>query len=637
MKRKNNIVNAPEKNAPEQRKDGMNIRAASIELVRAEGDTPASVRMSVSSETPVLTYTEFNERYQQIYEVLDHDEGSIDMTRCKDGLVILDRHFGDQVGLMPVSIKERKLGGNVEFCTGARAQEIATDAAKGLRRNVSVGYRVNAESYRVEGDKDGIPVVRAMSWMPYEASFEPVPADINVGYGRSENNTAENAATKGNRAMKEEVKLDADAVVEIYRLARAFDVTPGEADEHIKSGKSVEDFRALALKKAEADKVETTRLLAEAKTRKVEPPAKVPPKVVLDSREQAQVVKRFSVFKVLRNLAGIGKEDIGFEREISDEISKRSGRSAQGIIIPHCAPIGMRADPFLKGGNGSNFVATDLLIAQFIDVLRTKMVLAQAGVTTLSGLVGDVAIPKGGAITGGWVDGENGAGTEGKPTVKQVTGTPHTASGWTDISRRLLLQSGIDVEMFVQNELIQTLARLIEVAALHGTNANGQPKGLINQDDVNNPTVTVDAPTRAQMITFLTQIMSDNADMNGQAWIMRASGMGLLANRPNGSVVIENIAETENVGGGPLAGFLLDLATKTMLGYPVHVTQNVADTHIFFGAWNQLILALWSGVDLTIDPYSNSTTGAVRIVALQDCDVMCRHGQAFAYNDTLTS
>jgi len=201
----------------------------------------------------------------------------------------------------------------------------------------------------------------------------------------------------------------------------------------------------------------------------------------------------------------------------------------------------------------------------------------------------------------------------------------------------LLLQSGIDVEMFVQNELIQTLARLIEVAALHGTNANGQPKGLVSQTGVNNPTVTVDAPTRAQMITFLTQIMSDNADMNGQAWIMRANGMGLLANRPNGSVVIENIAETENVGGGPLAGFLLDLATKTMLGYPVHVTQNVADTHIFFGAWNQLILALWSGVDLTIDPYSNSTTGAVRIVALQDCDVMCRHGQAFAYNDTLTS
>jgi len=630
-------MKTPQKNKQDndQRKDGMNIRAASVELIRAEGDKPASVRMSVSSETPVLTYVEFNERWQQVYEVLDHSDGSVDMTRCKDGLVILDRHFGDQVGLMPVSIKDRKLGGNVEFCTGARAQEIAADAGKGLRRNVSVGYRVNTASYRIEGDKDGIPVVRAMSWMPYEASFEPVPADINVGYGRSENNTAENAATKGSRTMKEEVKLDAEAVVEIYRLARAFDMTPGEADEHIKSGKSVEDFRAMALKKAEADKVEMSRKLTEAQTRKPEPPAKVNPAVVLDSKERADVAKRFSVFKVLRSLAGIGKEDIAYEREVSDEIAKRSGRSAQGIIIPHCAPIGMRGDPFLKGGNGSNFVSTDLLVGQFIDALRSKMVLAQAGATTLSGLVGDVAIPKGGAITGGWVDGENGAGTEGKPTVTQVTGTPKTASGWTDISRRLLLQSGIDVEMFVQNELIQTLARLIEVAALHGTNANGQPKGLVSQAGVNNPTVTADAPTRAQMISFLTDIMSDNADMNGQSWIMRANGMGLLANTVNGTVTIRNEADEENVGGGPLPGFLLDLATKTMLGYPVHVTQNVTDKHIFFGAWNQLVLGLWSGVDLTIDPYTNSTSGAVRIVALQDCDVMCRHGQAFAYNATL--
>jgi len=625
------------KPVPEHTEEDISIRSASIELTRAEADKPAKVRMSVSSEAPVLTYVYFNERYQQVYEVLDHSPGSVDMARCKDGLVILDRHFGDQIGLMPIAIEDRKLSGSVDFCSGERAQEIAADAVKGLRRNVSVGYRVNAASYRLEGERDGIPVVRAMSWMPYEASFEPVPADINVGVGRSENNAAINVATKGNKNMKEEVKLDAEAVVEIYRLARAFDMAPGEADEHIKSGKSVEDFRAMALKKAEADKAESARKLSEAQNRKPEPAAAKKPIEILDSREQAQVAKRFSVFKVLRSLSGVSNDDIGYEREISAEIAKRSGRSAQGIIIPHCAPIGLRGDPFLKGSNGSNFVATELMVGQFIDVLRSKMVLAQAGVTTLSGLVGDVAIPKGGAITGGWVDGENGAGTEGKPTVTQVTGTPKTASGWTDISRRLLLQSGIDVEMFVQNELIQTLARLIEVAALHGTNANGQPKGLVSQTGVNNPTVTADAPTRAQMISFLTDIMADNADFNGQSWIMRANGMGLLANTANGSVTIRNEADTDNVGGGPLPGFLLDLATKTMLGYPVHVTQNVTDKYIFFGAWNQLVLGLWSGVDLTVDPYTNSTSGAVRIVALQDCDVMCRHGQAFAYNATLNS
>jgi len=52
---------------------------------------------------------------------------------------------------------------------------------------------------------------------------------------------------------------------------------------------------------------------------------------------------------------------------------------------------------------------------------------------------------------------------------------------------------------------------------------------------------------------------------------------------------------------------------------------------------SQLVIGLWSGVDLTVDPYTNSTTGAVRIVALQDADIMCRNGQAFSYAANLTA
>ena len=574
------------------------------------------------------------------------------MSRCKDGLVILDTHGGDQIGLMSVELYDRKMGGPVEFCTGARAQEIKQDAVRKLRRNTSVGYRVDADSYRLEGEQDGIPVVRAMSWMPYEASFVPVPADPGVGVGRAEQEIKENnnppaiVAGMETKKMSEKLerKLSGDDVVEIYRLARAFNMEPGLADEHVKSDKSVEDFRALTLKKAEEDRKESERKLAEASKKPDRPAIRADADAaqIFSPEEKRTIEKRFSILNVFRHLDAIrtgakSPVDIGYERELSDEIAKRSGKPAQGFYIPHSAPIGMRADPFLKTSNGSAFVATNLLTGQFIDALRSKMVLAQAGVTTLSGLTGDVAIPKGGSITGGWVDGENGAGTEGKPSVTQVTGTPKTASGWTDISRRLMLQSSIDAEAFVQNELMNTLARLIEVAAFAGTNANGQPKGLISQAGVNTPTVTANAPTRAQMLSFIENIMTDNAEFPNQSWIMRPTGWATLANTANGSVTILNKAGSENVGGGPLPGFLLDTATKTMLGFPYHVTTNVPNHALFFGAWSQLVIGLWSGVDLTVDPYTNSTTGAVRIVALQDADIMCRNGQAFSYAAALTS
>jgi len=633
------------------------IRAATVDVRAADGDKPAQVRMSVSSEEPVLTYIYFNEKWQRAFEILDHSPGSVDMSRCKDGLVILDRHYGDQIGLMAVELDNRKMGGPVAFCTGTRAQEIEKDAAKGLRRNVSVGYQVRADSYRLEGDKDGIPVVRAMSWMPYEASFEPVPADTTVGVNRAAKTEAADNPPVNTRSTKmsekQEVKLDAEAVVEIYRLARAFGMEPGQADEHIKSGKSVEDFRALALKKAETDKAEMERKLADAqKTRKPDRPAIDPTDKgaqITDARENAEIARRYSVMNVVRYLDAVssGRKpdvDIGFELEISKELGKRADKPAQGVYIPHSATVAFaskRADPFLYGSNGSNFVATNLLVGQFIDALRTKMVLDKAGVVTLGGLQGNIAIPKGGTITGGWVDGENNAVTDAKPTTAQVTGEPHTASGWTDISRRLLLQSSIDVEMMVQNELVNTIARLIEVAAFAGTNANGQPKGLTGVSGLNTPALTVNAPTRAQLLAMIENIMTDNADFEGMSWMMRPTGWALLANtietrgvNANGETVPPGATA---VGGSLMPEYVLDIKTKTMLGFPYHVSMNVPNHALFFGAWSQMIIGLWSGVDLIINPYTNSTTGALRIVALQDADIMVRHGQAFSYEDALTS
>jgi hypothetical protein len=44
---------------------------------------------------------------------------------------------------------------------------------------------------------------------------------------------------------------------------------------------------------------------------------------------------------------------------------------------------------------------------------------------------------------------------------------------------------------------------------------------------------------------------------------------------------------------------------------------------------------MWGGLDITVDPYTSSNTGTVRIVALQSVDVGVRHAVSFAFgNDT---
>jgi len=299
----------------EDRPDLM-IRAATVDIRAADGDKPAQVRMSVSSEEPVLTYIYFNEQWQRAFEILDHAPGSVDMSRCKDGLVILDRHYGDQIGLMAVDLEGRKMAGPVEFCSGQRAQEISKDAAKGLRRNVSVGYLVRADSYRLEGNKDGIPVVRAMSWTPYEASFEPVPADTTVGVNRAAQTTAAVVTAK-------ERRMDPKEMAQLFERAAKFGISADKVSALIADGKGRAELDAMIVEKQGSDIAARDAQIKVLETRKPDAPAVQPaavvgsPSIGLTQTE----VRRYSMLRAIQGQIPNSGVDAGFERECSQEVA----------------------------------------------------------------------------------------------------------------------------------------------------------------------------------------------------------------------------------------------------------------------------------------------------------------------------
>ncbi len=589
------------------------FRTASLE-VREEIDKPAQVRMSVSSEEPVLTYTVFNDEYQRVYEILDHSPDSVDMSRCKDGLVILDRHYGDQIGLMAVGVEDRKLGGPVEFCTGQRAQEISKDAAKGLRRNVSVGYLVRADSYRLDGDKDGIPVVRAMFWTPYEASFEPVPADTTVGVNRA-------AKTTAGEPAKQERTMEPKDIAQLFERAAKFGIAAEKVSALIADGKGRAELDEMIVEKQASDLEKERQAFAEFKSRKPEGKPEEKPLVIGgDQKTEDKALRRYSVMNVIRSLAGI-KSDIGLEREVSQELERQRGSAAKGIIVPHSA---LAKRDFTVSGTSSYSVSTDLMATEFIDLLRTRSVLGASGVRFLTGLVGNVAIPKMTAgATGYWVS-ESGDVTESQPTLGQVTGSPHTCGVMTDISRRLILQSTPAAEMLVRDEIIERIIRTVQIAVFAGTGADGQPSAITNATGINNPNVTEGTPTYAELLGFPGNIMADNAEMDGQQWIMTAEVWQKLA-----ATFTDGTAKAEHV---------LDWGSKTCLGFPYHVTEDVPANSLWFGNWGVVNVGVWGGgIDINVDDKTLSSSGGVRIVGLQDVDVMVRQGKALAYNTAVTA
>jgi len=51
---------------------------------------------------------------------------------------------------------------------------------------------------------------------------------------------------------------------------------------------------------------------------------------------------------------------------------------------------------------------------------------------------------------------------------------------------------------------------------------------------------------------------------------------------------------------------------------------------MIFGNFNDLVVGEWGSLDIIFDPYTNSTTGAMRVTCFMDVDVAVRHAESFA-------
>ncbi len=586
-----------------------------------------TVTLSFSSEEPV-------ERWFG-YEILDHKKESVDLSRLKRiGALLLNHDPADQVGVIEevfLDEADRKGRAVVRFGRSAKAQEIFQDVVDGIRKNVSVGYVV--KEMVKEGTKDNLDVYRVTRWQPLEISLVSVPADVTVGIGRNygerevlvyeqkreeEEKTKEITEETIQEIKKEEISMEEirNEVIKQEQKRVAEILAIGEkhncidlAKKAISEGISVEEFGKRVLETVyQAKKVEN-------------PDANVG----LSEKE----IKQFSIIRAINALLANNWSLAPFEREVSDEVAKRIGKPAQGFYIPYDV---MRRDLVKGTGSAGGYtVATDLLAEEFIELLRNKMVVRQMGARVLGGLVGDIAIPsQTGGATAYWV-GENTAPTESQQTFGQIVMTPKTVGAFTDISRKLLMQSSIDVEAFVREDLATTIALAIDLIALTGTGTSNQPTGILNTAGVNLVEIGTNggAPTYEKIVQMETEVAADNADVGSLAYLTNAKVRGKLKTTFINPDYSATPVWTES--GRPGVGLVNSYNAYVSNQVPSNLTKGSGTglSAMIFGNWADLIIAEWGALDVLVDPYTGGAAGTVRIRVLQDIDIAVRHPESF--------
>jgi HK97 family phage major capsid protein len=574
-------------------------RAMEMEAKTIDEDT-RRVRIAISSEEPVSRSFGM--------EVLEHSEEAINLSFLASGRapLLLDHDPEKQIGVIEsvdLDSSARRLRATVRFGKGALAKEAFDDVMDGIRANISVGYAINKMERK---DKE---TYVAKSWMPMEASLVSIPADVTVGVGRSSEVSPKPVIKTDFKEIPMSDQIDIAAVEAEARKAAqrnaAQIVELGAkhsrsdlAQKAIAEGRSIEEFRGELL-----DVIGSTRALEEKE-------------IGMSKRE----VKRFSLLRAIHALANPtdrrAQEAAAFEFECSQAAAKAYGRTAQGILLPAEVLRNWKRD--LNSSDEAALFTDDFRGGDFIDALRNASSVMQAGATMLSGLSGDVKIPKKtGVASTGWISSEGGAASESEMTVGSVSMTPKTLGAFTDITRQLMIQSSLDVEALVRDDLAQSIALAIDLGALAGSGSSGQPTGIKNTGGIN----VVDfgaapdlIPTYAQVVELETKVREDNALGNGGAYIANATMYGALKS-------VEKAANT--------AQFVVEPG-GTMNGYRTVVSNQVASGDLYFGDFrNNLLIGMFGGLDIVVDPYTSSTSGNVRVVALQSCDVAVRHATAF--------
>lgn len=560
-------------------------------------ETKRTIAAALSSDEPIERSFGF--------EILSHERGAVDLSRAQPALPLLFNHDPDQpIGSATnVRIEGGKLRADLRFAKTLKGEEIFRLVSDNHISGVSIGYSINKMDQT--GERSGMPIYTATKWCIYETSVAPIPADHQgAGIGRSLNFnsgvTMETQNTRIDPAMQGRVLAsERERVNELLAAG----------EQYAKHG-----GRELA-QRAVLEGHDQTWLSAAIMERMTTNPSPSSTDLGLTGSD----TKQYSILRAIRAIAENRPQDAGFELECDRTLKKKLGQEhRRGLLVP--SDIQRRDLSAGAATAGGYLVGTKNM--SFIELLRNASRVQELGATMMPGLTGNVTIPKQSAgATAYWVT-EGAAITESQQTFGQLSLVPKTVGALTEITRQLLLQSDPSAEMLVMNDLSKIVALAVDLAAINGSGAAGQPTGVLQTAGIGS--VAGASLGWAGVLNFQEDVSSANGLSKTCAYLTTPAVASLMAQR-------QRFTSTDS----PLwAGNLLD---GQMAGFRAAATNQVPASTMIFGDWSSLIIGEWSVLELLVNPFGpNFNAGNVLVRAMWSVDIGVRHSGAFSVATSIT-
>jgi HK97 family phage major capsid protein len=356
-----------------------------------------------------------------------------------------------------------------------------------------------------------------------------------------------------------------------------------------------------------------------------------------NAKQEEKELKRFSILRGINSIITKGQLE-GFEAEMHQEAQnemRSAGITSQGMFsVPYrllaqgrSAKREAEKRTTLLAGSSSGSYLVQTEVEGFIDALLAKSVLTQLGAQMITGLTGNISIPKSGGASAAW-EGEVDANADGTPTISPVTASPKRLGAYGLFSKQLIQQAGnYDVEKLVQNDIVNAINAAVQAAAIEGGGA-GEPTGILANASIGSVVGGTNgaAPGISHIIDLEKAVAVANADVNSLAYLTNPKVRAALKKSPL------------DAGSGQMVWDLK--SNNELMGYKAGVTTAVPSdltkgegtglSAIIFGNFNDLLLMQWGGFDIVVNPYTNAKTNQMEIVINSFWDVVLRNAVSFA-------
>lgn len=341
----------------------------------------------------------------------------------------------------------------------------------------------------------------------------------------------------------------------------------------------------------------------------------------LSSKEERDL-KNFSFLKIARS-AATGEKLEGLEKEMQEEARnemRNSGitPSSNSLQIPTLvlrnAWGSEKRDVTATGGsNGSQGGVTVATSVQgYIEALQNRTLLTTLGAGMMTGLVGNIDMPRENAVFAPSWEGENDDAAESSPTFTKVTFSPKRLSGYIEVSDQLLLQSSSSIEMRLRNQILTGHAVALDKAGWQGTGTNDQPTGILTDGDITVVAIGANggAITDAKILEMESTIDTQNA----------LDGSLAYAFTPAVRRILKGLKVDDGSGL-----FVWDRLTNQVNAYPAYSTNQLPTTLVkgssgavchaaVYGDYSAASFGMWGGIEIKVDPYTQAKKALTTLI-----------------------